>query len=228
MKWRKPAAGWLKCNSDGSFNQQGRGSSCGGLIRDDLSNFVKGFYYKLNPNNALMAEFDGLLYGIRLARSMNVSKIIFEVDFTVLYDMVHKGFTSSYHFKPLLAEALSLFRSSNWQVAMSVANRIANSGADMLANRGHLASFDIYTFDHSFPLLDLLLVKDLGGVCTHTLVSLYNPLVIQKKKIQAFGLRTSCYPYLIVFFFHVSVFSFYFILHIATEKKKLINKLAIQ
>lgn len=75
MSWKKPDSGWLKCNSDGSFLHQGRSSSCGGVIRDEFGNFVKGFFCKLNPYNVLLAEFMGLLYGIKTAKPSMPEKL---------------------------------------------------------------------------------------------------------------------------------------------------------
>lgn len=45
----------------GSFKRISGSSSCGGLIRDEFGNFVKGYYCKPSPCNALMAELNGLL-----------------------------------------------------------------------------------------------------------------------------------------------------------------------
>lgn len=120
LYWKKPDPGWLKCNSDGSFFHNGRSSSCGGVIRDERGNFIKGFMCKLNPCNALIAELHDLLYGIKTAKSINAGKVMPELDSLEIFEMVSKGYTTISYIKPLLEEAISLLRDPCWQTSISV------------------------------------------------------------------------------------------------------------
>lgn len=55
--WNPPPRGWVKCNYDASFIQDGTHIRAGWLIKDTLSDFVTGvFSFLPQTNNALEAE----------------------------------------------------------------------------------------------------------------------------------------------------------------------------
>lgn len=93
LVWHKPPEGWANVNTDGSFKSFAGSFSCGGLIRSDSSVFIKGFWSKINPCNALWTELCGFLQGIKLAKSLDLKQVTFEVYSQVLFDMLNKGIT---------------------------------------------------------------------------------------------------------------------------------------
>lgn len=118
-----------------------------GLCRDASGAFLRGFC-KPGPGNALHAEMNAaLLIGMKLVRYMGLMQVIFEVDSSVVVDLIKKKFSSFPPIKPLIEEALYFLRSPDWTASIASTSREANSCADMLASRGHLGSFDITFVD---------------------------------------------------------------------------------
>lgn len=55
VKWEKPELGWCKVNTDGATFDSGL-AGCGGVIRGDQGEWIRGSSCKLGPCNAKMAE----------------------------------------------------------------------------------------------------------------------------------------------------------------------------
>lgn len=56
VRWEKPEQGWLKLNTDGSWNATLGKAEGRGLIRDGLGNWVVGFTRKMGSVNSFTAE----------------------------------------------------------------------------------------------------------------------------------------------------------------------------
>lgn len=57
VKWNKPPAGWYKLNTDGASLGNPGSAGEGGLIRDSLGNWVKGFFRSIGRATSMVAEF---------------------------------------------------------------------------------------------------------------------------------------------------------------------------
>ncbi|MBA0791420.1 hypothetical protein Gohar_015999, partial [Gossypium harknessii] len=80
-KWEKPPEGVIKVNVDASVNANRTG--LGIIVRDSDGFILSGkavFISKVV--NSEWAKLDALLKGIRLAQSLNLDKVIFEMDCT--------------------------------------------------------------------------------------------------------------------------------------------------
>lgn len=123
------------------------------LFGGSIANSVSG--------NAIWAELWGLRRGIDLAKQLNLSWVIFELDSKVVVDMVKAGGSAVVYLNPLIQEIGALLNHPCWRVSFVHAYREANRCADFLARKGHLApSFDWVLVDVVCPMLGLLLADD--------------------------------------------------------------------
>lgn len=108
----------------------------------------------------------GLLLGVRLARSLALRRVVFEMDSLAIVQMVKNGFSTIPFLQPLLAEVLHLLRLSDWETSVTHVYREANRCADRFANLGHDIAFSCTVLDSAPLLLHYLLFVDIVGVCT--------------------------------------------------------------
>lgn len=102
-------------------------ASCGGLARDCKGKFIKAFLCNVGFCNAIWAELWALRLGINLARELALSRVIFEMDSSVVVHMVHYGETPSCFLQPLLQEILSLLQLPGWETSVTHTYREAIS-----------------------------------------------------------------------------------------------------
>ena len=82
VKWAKPAIGWHRLNTDGSFNGASGLAGCGGLIRDSNGQWVKGFAKRIVAESSLAAELWGLREGLVLCLEIQALAVEVELDAT--------------------------------------------------------------------------------------------------------------------------------------------------
>lgn len=90
----------------------------------------------LGSCNILEAELQAFLHGIRVAKSLDLRKVMFETDSLLIVQMVASGSTSYLQLKSLLEEIISLFHSPDWQVSLQHVFRGSNKCDDFLAKSG--------------------------------------------------------------------------------------------
>nr|GMD95816.1 uncharacterized protein LOC109191482 [Ipomoea batatas] len=61
IRWRKPPKEWLKINVDGSFDLNTKWANCGGLVRNNHDDWLKGFSYGIGTCSVEMVEAWALL-----------------------------------------------------------------------------------------------------------------------------------------------------------------------
>lgn len=86
-----------KVNVDGSHYPDHGTTTCGGFVRNLDGNFIKGFYCNIGSSNLFWAEMWALLLGVRLAQSMALPEVIFELDSISIVQAVKSGYS-----RPLL------------------------------------------------------------------------------------------------------------------------------
>lgn len=106
-----------------------------------------------------------------MAEDLALNFAIFEMDFKVIVDMVHNKSTQISFLEPLLQEFIHLLNLRSWRTSFIHTYREANKCADLLANKGHSASYDGVVLDSIFPLHGLYLLADARGVCTSRFVA---------------------------------------------------------
>lgn len=120
VNWNPPPAGYLKVNVDGAFYSSLGKAACGGLICDSNGAFVKGFVCNLGVCSVIKAEMKALLHGVQVARDMNISNAIFEIDSLMVVNLVLRGFTTNPHLKSLLEKILLLLNLGDWQTQVNM------------------------------------------------------------------------------------------------------------
>lgn len=86
VTWEKSEQGWLKLNTNGSWDTALGKAAEGGLIRDGLGNWVVGFTRKLGSANSFIAEVQALCDGLMLCHQLKLPAIIVELDAKALVD----------------------------------------------------------------------------------------------------------------------------------------------
>ncbi|MCI15290.1 ribonuclease H protein, partial [Trifolium medium] len=90
LHWLPPRQGWLKCNVDAGFHDDGRITSGGWCFRNDRGQFVRaGTYWKRGAHSILEAEALALLEAIKVACTMNLEHISFESDSQLVVGAIH-------------------------------------------------------------------------------------------------------------------------------------------
>lgn len=109
--------------------------------------------------------------GIKLARDLALTRVIFEMDSKVVVHMISSGATSTCSLQPLLHEIVSLLKLSDWEASVVHTYREGNKCANILANLGHGSSFLLTILDDAPPSLFLPLLEDAMVCSTSRLVS---------------------------------------------------------
>ncbi|CAM0909496.1 unnamed protein product [Alopecurus aequalis] len=87
-KWRKPEAGRLKLNFDGSSKNVSRRASIGGVYRDHEGGFVLGYAERIGKATSSVAELAALRRGLELALENGWLDIAIEGDAKTVVDVV--------------------------------------------------------------------------------------------------------------------------------------------
>ncbi|MCI47332.1 60S ribosomal protein L23, partial [Trifolium medium] len=85
QQWVPPRHGWLKCNVDAGFHNDGRITSGGWCIRDETGHFIQaGTYWERGAFSIAEAEALALWKAMQIACNLNMANIIFESDAQVV------------------------------------------------------------------------------------------------------------------------------------------------
>lgn len=86
--WRKPEAGRLKLNFDGSSKHASRRASIGGVYRDHEGGFVLGYAERIGRATSSVAELAALRRGLELAVANGWRRVWIEGDAKTVVDVV--------------------------------------------------------------------------------------------------------------------------------------------
>uniref|UniRef100_A0A2N9G7T7 RNase H type-1 domain-containing protein n=1 Tax=Fagus sylvatica TaxID=28930 RepID=A0A2N9G7T7_FAGSY len=78
--WSPPPTGFVKLNSDGSALGNPGSAGAGGVLQDCSGKWISGFAPHIGFTTSFVAELWGLRDGLMLARQLDVSKIVIEID----------------------------------------------------------------------------------------------------------------------------------------------------
>ncbi|EOY09169.1 Uncharacterized protein TCM_024569 [Theobroma cacao] len=67
-----------------------------GLIRNSNGEWVRGFVLNIGSTDSLLAKLQGICEGLLLARSLQISSLVLEVDALVVVQFLTVGFGSSH------------------------------------------------------------------------------------------------------------------------------------
>ncbi|GAU46467.1 hypothetical protein TSUD_402340 [Trifolium subterraneum] len=166
--WEPPSQGWVKLNTDGARKNE-RVAGCGGIIRNNIGDWIGGFAKHVGSCSAFVAELWGVLEGLNYAWKLGFKKVELEIDSAIVVDAVNSGETNS-------AMGIALIRSIrriialNWNVKVYHSYRESNLCADAFANLGCALDENIVFFDTCSSQIRNLLFADISGHTTLRLI----------------------------------------------------------
>ena len=167
IKWLKPAAGWVKLNTDGAYSSSRGLAGGGGLLRDSNGNWIHGFACFLGNCSSTIAELWALKDGLSLALSLGFSLISIELDAEMVVLLLKNPSTVNLVMEPLLSDCRNLLQLFDNPVMQHV-YREANQCADALATLGLNLHVPFMDFVHPPPVVETLLAFDKAELfCTH-------------------------------------------------------------
>lgn len=75
VKWKPLMTGWKKLNCDGAFKGELAISGCGGLLKDDMGAWIRGYFHRLGNCDSLQAEMWGMLLSMKLAWQEGITHV---------------------------------------------------------------------------------------------------------------------------------------------------------
>ncbi|KAJ7971564.1 Ribonuclease H [Quillaja saponaria] len=165
-----PEPGIVKINTDGASKQNGLFSSCGGVIRGELGNWIADFSANLGVGSNSKAEHFGILYGLELAWKMGFRKVQLESDSSAMLELISKGSTTYHPHFPIIQECRNLI-SKYWSIQLGHVYREGNYVADWLANLRVSLQIGYHLWDKPPDGLSLLLLHDILGIAQCRIVA---------------------------------------------------------
>ena len=161
----------MKLNTDGSaLGNPGRAGG-GGVIRDHLGHWIKGFSRALGTTNSFIAELWALRDGLIIFKDLGLSNLIVELDALSVIHMLSSD-KSCPIMEPLLSDYRSLFKAIPNKRIQHI-YREANQYADALARLGSSVIFSFVVFVEPPPVVaDLLALNVAGNICNNLVNSL--------------------------------------------------------
>lgn len=123
--WLPPPQGSFKLNTDGSVLPS-RYAAAGGVVRNHLGEWIQGFTANIGIASSFEAELWGLLYGLRLCRTLLVPSLVVELDSAAIVSLLGcDGAPTTRILCTLLVECVAILRSllPNVSVRHTVAGR---------------------------------------------------------------------------------------------------------
>ncbi|CAA7042576.1 unnamed protein product [Microthlaspi erraticum] len=145
VHWVRPSAGWVKVNTDGASRGNSGLASAGGVLRDELGCWCRGFALNIGICTAPLAELWGVYYGLCIAWDSKAQRVELEVDSEMVVGFLRTGI-EEVHSLSFLVRLCHGFLSRDWIVRVSHVYREANRLADGLANY----AFSLPSGFHSF------------------------------------------------------------------------------
>ncbi|KAL4377614.1 hypothetical protein GQ457_02G023990 [Hibiscus cannabinus] len=137
-RWTTPPRGWLKCNIDAAVCVGNGSAAVGGVVRDDMGDWVLGFHRYIGRCSVLMAELWAMYDGLRHAWEAGFRNIEFESDNK---EVVHicNGTSSTFKDSILVVHIVELLQ-RDWRIHVKHVSRSCNTVADLLAKLGQQGS----------------------------------------------------------------------------------------
>ncbi|KAK8997530.1 hypothetical protein V6N11_012087 [Hibiscus sabdariffa] len=88
-RWQLPQEGCCTLKTDGSRVASTGFATCGGVIRNNVGDWLLGFHRKIGVCSVLEAELWGVAEGLRLAWDAGIRVVLLEVDNNDVARLVH-------------------------------------------------------------------------------------------------------------------------------------------
>ena len=166
ISWTKPDLGWFKLNTDASVLPSSNCAGEGGLIRDSYGSWIRGFSRLIGASNCLLAELWALRDGIAMAKNLNISKFVINVNATEVISLFSKPSSDNRLTQPIVDDCrnmLQVFQEYHMQHCFRETNKVA----DLLAKLGcgQSESFISYVTP-PFVVMEALSFDCISAPCT--------------------------------------------------------------
>lgn len=143
-KWKRPPAGVLKLNVDGSCKLTSSAMFTGGLIRSDQGEWQSGFTSRegVGVGDSLLAELLAIKNGLVHAWNKGARNIICESDSAEAISLVQLEGDYSFLVYGALLHDIAQAANRPWRVQFMHIMREANNCADLLAKAGYQVQAD--------------------------------------------------------------------------------------
>jgi len=111
-------------------------AGAGGVLRDNLGDWIVGFSENLGHCSAIKAEVQAVFRGLKVAREKSIQKLWLQVDSKVVVSMLTTHTKGHLEYNNLLHQCQKLLNWGGWEVMVSHCFREANQVVDQLANMG--------------------------------------------------------------------------------------------
>lgn len=88
--WTAPEAGFIKLNFDGAFDCSARLAGAGGVMRNEEGHLILAFAEAVRAPHPPEAELKVLFQGVKLAKTIGITKQILEGDSLILVENVQR------------------------------------------------------------------------------------------------------------------------------------------
>lgn len=135
IRWIPPRPGEVALNCDGSVTGLGAIATYGGVLRDDLGNFICGYAVNLGSCSILEAELWSILHGLSIAWNRGFRRIQVYLDSKIAVGLLSEGCykTNACH---ALVKAIQDVHAGSGEILWKHTYREANQVADVLAKFG--------------------------------------------------------------------------------------------
>ncbi|KAK9285069.1 hypothetical protein L1049_024254 [Liquidambar formosana] len=135
IHWLPSPDPWLTLNTDGSSLGNPGYAGAGGLIRNSMGVWLKGFYRHIGRTTSVCAELWAIRDGLQLAWSMGYCHVILQLDAQIVISLLTQQMASTPWHLTLVTDCKSLLQ-RDWQVQIQHVYREANKCADLLEKYG--------------------------------------------------------------------------------------------
>ncbi|KAK9926537.1 hypothetical protein M0R45_023762 [Rubus argutus] len=133
--WNPPPIDYIKVNCDAAWNSTTCRAGLGSVIRDSTSSLLGGLARPTSCGSALIAESKAILEGVKLAKDLEVRKLVVETDSKVIIDNLRNPSTSEdWRICPIIRSIRKLsssFSDIRWEWIPREANRAAHIAASL-------------------------------------------------------------------------------------------------
>ncbi|XP_059294498.1 uncharacterized protein LOC132047475 [Lycium ferocissimum] len=129
--WNKPESGYLKLNTDGSFNKSNGKAGLGGALRDENGQLVKASSIPIQCTNHNIAEARAALYGVNWSIQNGHTNLVIELDSMVITEMLKDKKAGNFRLNRIIEETSDKLKHAT--VKFTHCYREANQLADWLA-----------------------------------------------------------------------------------------------
>lgn len=159
--WTPPPSNFCKLNSDGSVREDI--AAAGGLIRNDLGEWIGGFSMNIGPSSIHESELWGLRQGLLLALRLEIKHLIVESDSKEVIQALSQERNITAPTPALVLDCKGLLLKFE-EAKLQYSPREANCAADFLAKLGHDLPHGVNVYDSAPSGLDSLLCNDALGL----------------------------------------------------------------